>query len=256
MRKILVGIVFGLVVLQLVACQQPGVRNSEKRDLASTYVQMGVVYMQEDRLDIALDKFQRALELDSTYSPAHNGIAILYNRLGENDNAERHFRKAIKHDPKNSGSLNNYGGFLCEQGRYAEAEEKFIAAVSNPLYRSPASALTNAGVCAGRIPDLEKAESYFRHALDHNARYPLALLRMSALSLHKENYMSARGYMQRYQEVAQFSAESLWIAVQIEYALGNKDAAASYTLLLKNNFPNTIQTKQLLGWENERRARH
>lgn len=256
MKKSLACIVFCLVVLQLVACQQTNVRDSDKRDLASTYVQLGVAYMQEDRMDIALEKFNRALEIDSAYSPAHNGIAILYSRLGENDNAEKHYRKAISLGSRDSRALNNYGQFLCEQGRYVEAEEKFVAAVSNPLYQSPALALANAGICVSRIPDLEKAESYFRQSLRHNARYPLALLRMSELSLRKENYMSARGYMQRYQEVGQQSADSLWVATRIEYALGDKNAAASYALLLKNKYPNTLQTKQLLEWEHERRTHY
>lgn len=256
MKKSLARIVFILVVLQLMACQQSNVRDSDRRSLATTYVQLGVAYMQEDRLDVALEKFNRALELDSAYSPVHNGIAILYSRMGENEHAEKHYRKAISLGPKDSRALNNFGQFLCEQGRYVEAEEKFVAAASNPLYRSPALALANAGVCASRIPDLEKAEAYFRQSLRHNARYPLALLRMSELSLRRENYMSARGYMQRYHEVGQRSADSLWISTRIEYALGDKNAVASYTLLLKNNYPNSMQTKQLLEWEHERRTQH
>lgn len=255
MRSLQAVIISGIVVLLLAACQQSNVRDSEKKSLASTYVQLGVAYMQEDRLDIALDKFNRALELDSSYSPAHNGIAILYTRLGEEDKAEKHYRKAVSLGPKDSRALNNFGQFLCERGRYAEAEEKFLAAVSNPLYRSPSLALTNAGVCASRVPDMEKAETYYRQALRQNARYPMALLRMSDLSLRKESYMSARGYMQRYLEVAKQNPDSLWIATQIEFALGDKNASASYALSLKNNYPGSEQTRQLMEWENERRAR-
>jgi type IV pilus assembly protein PilF len=58
--------------------------------------------------------------------------------------------------------------------------------------------------------------------------------------------MQARAYLQRYSAIAQLNARALWLGVQIERQLGDRDAEASYALQLQKNFPDSQQTKQLL----------
>jgi type IV pilus assembly protein PilF len=110
-------------------------------------------------------------------------------------------------------------------------------------------------VCANKIPDGAKAEHYFRAALDKDPAYIPALLNMVSTSYTQGNYMSARGYLQRYEQESPYSAESLWLGVRVEYALRDWGASARYALLLRNNFPDTNQAKRLQEWENEHRNR-
>ena len=137
---------------------------------AKTNVQLGIEYMREGDMEMSLTKFQKALEQDPDLSGAHGGIAVLYDRLNENEKPGKHFRKALKLSPDNSQIQNNYGQFLCKQGEYEKANEQFDAAASNPVYSARTAALTNAGTCAMQIPDLEKAEVYFRRALEIDSR--------------------------------------------------------------------------------------
>ncbi|MGD8312277.1 MAG: tetratricopeptide repeat protein, partial [Gammaproteobacteria bacterium] len=108
------------------------------------------------------------------------------------------------------------------------------------------------GVCAMRIPDLAKAEEFFRQALKHDPNFAPALLNMARLSLAQENYMSARGYLQRYEQVAEHDPESLWLAIRTEYALGNHEAWGRFAVMLKSRFPDSEQAERLRRWENER----
>jgi len=199
-------------------------------------------------------KLEKALKLQPDSPGAHEAMAILFERVGETGQAETHYKKTLKLNPDYARGRNNYGQFLCAQGRYREAEKEFLLAANNSFYPVPALPLTNAGLCAKRIPDMVKAEEYFRQALAKDAGFAPALLQMGNLSYSKGNYMSVRGYMQRYQEVAAQTPESLWLAIRTEYALKDHQAWGNYAVILRNNFPDSDEARSLREWENERRS--
>jgi len=87
--------------------------------------------------------------------------------------------------------------------------------------------------------------------LELNPQIPSALIAMSDLSFANGQQLSARAYMQRYTEISQHSARTLWLGVKIERALGDLDTAASYALLLKSNYPDSKETRLLLESESE-----
>jgi len=247
-----------VLAIALSACaatpEEEAAENRLKR-AANANVQLGVDYMRRGELETAEGKLQKALEQDPDSVRAHDAIAVLYGRIDENELAEKHFKKALSLKPDDSRTQNNYGLYLCQTGHYARAEEQFITAADNQLYSGRTAALTNAGVCANKIPDAEKAEQYFRAVLEIDPNYTPALLNMVNTTYEQGNYLSARGYLQRYEQLATYSAESLWLGVRIEDALKDRNASGRYGLLLKNNFPDSAQTKSLQEWENERRNR-
>lgn len=221
--------------------------NNEATRAASINVQLGAGYMREGKNDLALSKLQRALAEDPRLPSAHYVIAILYERLRMNDKADEHYRRAISLAPDDPEAHNNYGTFLCGQNRLKEADEQFLAAVKNPLYKTPEFAYTNAGVCALRIPDEAKAEAYFRQAIEVNPRFGDALYQLAVLNFNRQRYLPARAYLQRHLEASANSAAALWLGVRVERALGDKRAAADYAKLLKTNFPNSRETELLLN---------
>jgi type IV pilus assembly protein PilF len=223
------------------------------RRIADTNIQLGIAYMREGDFDTALVKLQKALEANPDSATAHGTLAILYENIGENDLAEKHFRTALRISPEDPQTHNNYGQYLCRHGKYPEALEQLKIAASDPLYPGIAASLTNAGICAGSIPDARQAEEYFRKALEHDQNYAYALLQMADLMFTQGNNLAARAYIQRFDGVSKPSAESLWLGVRIENALGDMSAAGDYALKLKNNFPNTKEAVSLREWENEHR---
>lgn len=208
---------------------------------AEINMRLGLNYLQRGDYEIALQKLQKALQQNPNLPSAHNTIALLYQRLGELDKAENHFRQAISLAPDYSEAHNNFGVFLCQQLRYSEAEERFLAALENPLYNSPAQALENAGMCAYRIPDATRAEGFFRRALQLDPYLSKSLLQMAQISYQQQDYMQARAYIERYQSAAQWRPEALYLAIKTENKLGDQNAVASYSLLLKSRFPDSDQ---------------
>ncbi|MCB1875900.1 MAG: type IV pilus biogenesis/stability protein PilW [Chromatiales bacterium] len=245
----MVPLVVALSLLLVGCAAAPTATDRRLEESVSIYTQLGVGYMQEGNYALALDKLNRALKLDSDNADANSAIAVLYERLGENERAEKHYRISVNQKGQISGALNNYGGFLCRQGRVDEAEERFIAAASDPLYPSPWIAYTNAGNCALGENDTAKAERYFRRALQAGSRFAPALYPMAKLMFDAGDFLRARAYLQRYQEVASHTAQSLWLGVQIERRLGDRNAAGSYAQLLKNTFTDSEETGMLLELE-------
>ena len=212
---------------------------------AEINMQLGLNYMQRGDYKVALDKLQRSLQQDPTLPSAHNTIAVLYQRLGEEDKAEHHFKQAVKRAPDYSEAQNNYGVFLCQQKRYKEAEQRFLEAIKNPLYNNAGQALENAGICVGLIPDTTLAEQYFRKALQINPNLSKSLLQMAELSFLNIEYVEAKSYLDRYQAVSPWTPQALLLAMKLAKKMGDKDAVASYDLILRARFPDSDEALQV-----------
>lgn len=213
--------------------------------LAQINLQLGLGYLQEGKADIALDKLRRAVKADPGSPDAHLAIAVLYDRLGEDEAAESHFQDALRLAPENASIATNFGNLLCRLGRVPEAEEQFRNAVHNRGYETPEIAYTNAGLCLSRHGAPDRAEEYLRQALSARPSYPPALLALAELSLAQGQTDAARGLLQRYHDNTEPGAQSLALGVRIERALGDTRAAANYAGLLRSRFPDSAEAREV-----------
>ncbi|HEY5718851.1 MAG TPA: type IV pilus biogenesis/stability protein PilW [Gammaproteobacteria bacterium] len=241
-----------LLALLLAGCATGGAGpRDENRDLVPTpeaaqpNALLGIEFIKQGDNAQALYHLKRALVHDPQLVLAHNAIGVLYERLEEYELAEKHFRTAAQLAPSDSDALNNYGRLLCNRGRYAEAEQRFQQALQNPVYRTPQNTFTNLGLCALKAGDSGKAEHYFRQALGKAPRFPPALFELAKLNWAQGNGLQARAYLQRLAAVIPLTAEVLWLGVQVERALGDRDAEASYALQLRNTYPDSAEARQL-----------
>lgn len=209
------------------------------------HTQLGANYLSRNQLDIAQQELERALEINSDDSQANHIMGLLQIRLKQDDKAEEHLRRAVGEQPENPDARNSYGVFLCERGRLEEADKQFRAAIKNPLYKTPEQASLNAGLCQLKKPDQHAAAAYFRTVLGYSPRQPQALMHMARYSFETGQALSARGFMQRYFEVATDTPEVLLLAFRIERALGDKNAQATYALRLRGKFPQSAEARQL-----------
>lgn len=236
-----------MMVLAMAGCVTTGgdVPESHPKEAASLNAQMGLQYMEQGNDELAMEKLQHALKLDPHSAAAHHYIALLDVKLGKNKEAEEHYHRALDETPNDPNLLNNYGLFLCRQHRLDEALEKFLAAAKQPFYRTPELAYSNAGVCAMEVPDLKKAEDYFRAALRQNPKMPDALYGMADLSYKQQRYLRARAFVQRYLDAAPAGPQVLLLATQVERKLGDQASAARYADQLRNKFPTSPEADVL-----------
>jgi len=212
---------------------------------ADVYVALAGEYYARGQLDVALQRANQALDEDSGSAKAHLINALIYQRLGESAKAQQHFRRAVELDPKDPSIRNALGTYYCAQKNYAAAEEEFKQALANPLYPTPWTARTNAGICAKAAGDRTKAQTYFRQALESNPNFGPALLALAELDLAQGDARSASELLTRYFKASPPTAQSLALGVRVERQLGNKKAAAGYASVLKQRFPNTPEAASL-----------
>lgn len=241
-RAVLVAVVIGTLA-GCASAPPPGV---DPQKAAELNAELGARYMQEGRYRIAMEKLNTALKYNADLPAANHYMGELYRRLNQPDDADRYFRKAIDLAPDDSSTQSNYGVFLCQQKRYDDGEEHLLDALKDPVYPERAEVYDNLGHCMRDKGDLAAADKYYRDALQINPRLPGPLFEMAKLSFDEKNYISARAFLERYRAVARDNPASLWLGIRIERVLGDQNALASYEMSLKNNFPDSPQTKLYL----------
>ena len=223
-------------------------RENQAMDVAIANMNLGVEYMRQGAYENALERLNRSLLAKPDFAPPYNILGLLYLRLGDDEQAEASFKKSLKLDPDNSSAYNNYGLFLCNKKRINEAETLFLNAANNPFYDSPEIALTNAGICVQKDKP-ETSEAYFKEALSKNAQFSHALLQMADITYNRNEYLLSSQYFERYKKNARHTPKSLWLGVRLYHELERKDDVSSYVLLLKNKFPESDETKEMLQWD-------
>ena len=233
------GFTILLLTLLLQACVAVETGPTQNEKASAVNVQLGIGYLQQNKLELASEKLTKAIRQDPESASAHNAYAILQERLQQYELAEEHYEKATDLDPKDSQAANNYGTFLCRQGRERQAEKYFVQATRNPLYRTPEYAYTNAAICLKQIGDDRAAMEYLRKALAAKADFAAALIAMADMQFEEGNYESARLYIDRYHLVARPSAKSLWLAIQNTLALDGRANVSELVEELRTRFPDS-----------------
>lgn len=236
--------IFLPLALWLAGCSLFG-NSKSTAELADIHMQLGVRYLNLNKLELARDNLLQAVQEDTGNHQTYNALGVLYERLNQPDNAGKNYAKALSLASDDLSVLNNYGRFLCEHEERAKGLVLLEQAVASPLNDRPWLALTNAGLCEFGLGDQIKAEAYFREALQQSSSYEPALLAMQKLSYQKGDYWAAKGYLQRYLEVGSHTAETLWIAWQVARALGDEGSARDYKRLLVEQFPLSEQAQKI-----------
>lgn len=206
-------------------------------DAAMYNTQLGANYLQRGMLDQAQDKLEKAVEQDPDLASAHAYLGVLYERIGEDRLAGKEYRAAVKAEPRDPFILNTYGGYLCRTDKRRDGIEHFVRAAQNPLYQTPAVALTNAGVCAVQIPDYEAADQYFRMALGADAGYREAMLQLADVNMKNDNPLQARAFIERFLGTGTATPGALILGRDIETELDNPSGAEHYRRQLAESFP-------------------
>jgi len=241
--------ILSLLILfgSLQACYVPVEPDRNQNEQASAVnVQLGIGYLQQNNLELANDKLDKALRQDPNSASAHNAYAILQDRLLQTEKAEYHYKKATTLDPKNSQAANNFGAFLCRHGRELESEKYFMQALKNPLYSTPEFAYTNAALCLlqfGEQRETEKAKEYLRKAIAAKNDFGPALLAMAQLLFDQGEYVAAKPYLDRFHLVDRPTARSLWLAIRNTLQIDGQGNVTELAQRLGDEFPDSEEFK-------------
>lgn len=204
-------------------------------------VELGLGYLSQGQIARAKTKLTHAIKLAPSLSEVRSAMAYFWEMTGEYKESEISHKKAIRLAKQKGAAYNNYGAFLCRQGRFTEAERAFMRALEDKNYARTAEVYENAGLCAGQAGDNQKAMHYFKTAMMRDPAASKALVELASLSLEAGELIEAQQYLQRYRAIAEPSARSLWVGIQVARAREDQNAVASLALMLKNLFEHSAE---------------
>ncbi len=172
------------------------------------------------------------------YGPAYNLRGLIYASLGNTTQAEASFRRALQINPRDADTMQNYGWFLCQNQRFAEADQQFNDALGQPNYRGAAMTLRAMGNCQARDGRLADAEASLARSYQLDPGSAATAINLADVQYRRGEYERARFYVDRVNKVpAQTNAQSLWLAARIEQKLGNAPAARTLGHQLRERYP-------------------
>lgn len=158
--------------------------------LPVVYVTLGHIHRNTGKYDLALQEYQRALQLDPHSADAQLGLAQSYDSAGRTADAEAAFRKAIALRPDSWNGYNSLAIFLDSHQRYDEAIAQYKHAIqltpdNAPLYLNLGSAYSDMGE-----QHFSDAEQMYQKSIALDPSYA-AYANLGYLYLQQQKYYQA-----------------------------------------------------------------
>ncbi|MCK5818640.1 MAG: type IV pilus biogenesis/stability protein PilW [Psychromonas sp.] len=247
----LIAFISGCVTSQVSVAKKhttSGYKTSFEPDRAAKKrMQLALIYLKNDKMQQAKANLQKALEYQPDSAIINRVFAYYYQKVNEPKIAEKFYKKSISLDPKDGDTYNNYGRFLCIKGRYKAAEKNFLMAIKQTSYLGVANTYENAGLCAEKAGDKNKAIYYYGYALSYDPNKSFLNLSLAKLNIDKKNFKAANLNLYSYKKKNKDSAESLWQLIRLSYATEKTANLNKYAGKLLSDFPESQQAINYLN---------
>ncbi|MCZ8250285.1 tetratricopeptide repeat protein [Microcystis sp. LE19-195.1E] len=153
---------------------------------AAWYVNRGILYRRQQKYELALDDYNKAIELNPNHANAYNNRGNLYKDLQKYDLALADYDKAIEINPNFAILYYNRGGLYYNQQKYELALSDINKAIElNPNY---AEAYNNRGLLYTDLQKYDLALSDYSKAIDINPNLAEAYVNRGVLYRLQEKY--------------------------------------------------------------------
>lgn len=227
------------ILLQSCATQSTDPAWPDRNRLSQQQLQQALGHFKNRQIPEAQLAIADSLKSNPNNAQAHHVAGLIYQRLGQSAQARGHFESAIKLAPNDPVTRNNFGNFLCSQGKFSAADENFLFASKQPGNPKPEIAYTNAGLCALRAKADEKAKRYFEQAMQTNPGQLTALYQLARINLNAGKPLAASTLLEQYSNHSQDTAKTLLLKMRIEQSLDNLQNMEIYRQQLRSKFPNS-----------------
>ena len=223
----------------------PGNTEGDFHKRAQVRMTLAATYYQQGQLQTAMEEARRAIEIDPGLASAYGLMGLVQSDLGQPLEAQASFERGLALAPNDPELANNYGWFLCRNGRVRESIPYFDRAAANRLYQTPAMALQDAGICLRQVKDDKAAERYLLRALEADATTPVAKFQLAELYLGRRQFDRADFYYELLARSVEANAESTWLGARIAHAKGDERQARRLGELLTGRYPDSPQAAAL-----------
>ena len=154
-------------------------------DEAHIEMHLGEIAMEQGRAKEALEHYQRVAELEPDFASSWTDVAYAHKKLGNFEDAEASFRRALALEPENEDFIWNLGELYLDNKRYVPAIQIFEDAVE----KNPDSAELNMFLASAYLEsgDARQAEIFLDKAERLDPEHPTVLTLRNALESFKKN---------------------------------------------------------------------
>ena len=164
----------------------------------TTYVQLGLAYIEREDYERARKHLGRALDLNPESVGAISALGLVYQKEGESKLADEHFRKSLEVDPNFTRGRTYYGAYLYAEKKYQEAFEQFKLASANTAYESRSQIFTNMALCSIQLKDNASAIKSYEKSIRLNRDQPNVVLSLVGLFQEEGDFDKAQSYFNHY----------------------------------------------------------
>lgn len=153
------------------------------------------IHFDGERWQPALESYRRVLAIRPGHTGALIGAGEVYDKLNDQQAAEKLLRQAAESDPKNADAPNQLGLILAKQNRAAEAKEYFERAIS--LDPAHSGAINNLAVLFTKLGQTNDAIAAFRYGIERAPNDETLYLNLGRLYVSIGDREKARDIMRQ-----------------------------------------------------------
>jgi tetratricopeptide (TPR) repeat protein len=210
---------------------------------------LGSIYLQQQKTKEARESFERALKLQASYPGtipnAWNNLGILSAREGDAAVAIDFFQRALQIDPAHLIALVNLGNAYRQQKEWTEAK-KALQRAFEVVPDDPEVNYSLGMVCA-QLEESDRAEEYLKRAVSLRPVYPEALNNLGVLYLRTKKPEEAVHSFEECIRVAPEYDQSYLNLARVYAIQGQREKARDVLLELLKQHPDHGQAKTALS---------
>lgn len=202
-------------------------------------MELAANYLQAGQAQIALDEVAQAVAIEPRNADALTLQGLILMGLRDYPAARASLQQSLNLQPNDPRTLHNAGWLECLEGRYAQGLAVLDRALAMPRYGEQAKTLMTKGMCQRQAGDLPAAEVTFFRAYELDAGNPLIAYHLADLLFLRKELDRARFYARRLNNGEYANAESLWLGIRVERAIGDTAAVRQLAEQLQRRYPDS-----------------
>jgi len=181
-----------VLCLSLLSCASSQKKLEKNREKDPRYqCNVGLVYLNNGQIDLAVPYFQKSLSLNPDYDLALSSLGIAHTMKRNFQDAERYFLKALKVNPGLAEIHNYLGTIYLEMGNVEKAEAEYRKTLQDENYQSKELPLYNLAKLYLEQGKLKEARRFVDQSLSQNISLTMAWILKAKIFEKEGDYSKA-----------------------------------------------------------------
>ncbi|TNE59601.1 MAG: tetratricopeptide repeat protein [Bacteroidetes bacterium] len=159
------------------------------------YTNLGLVYLDTKRFDLAEKNFRKAIEQDSTFTDAYYDLGLVFENRKQYAEAETYYKRSIEIDSTYMDAYYNLGRVYSTNKDYEQAKKCYYKIIS--IDTAYCHAYYSLGLSNSLTRNFENSEKYYRKAIECDSTYTNAYYNLGFDNLLNNRYEPAKSYFNK-----------------------------------------------------------